>query len=108
MDRQEVEKLDKVDGDIVSLIDRIANIRLWTYISNRTGWLSDPQVWQERTRQIENRLSDALHERITQRFVDQRTSLLVSKLKHGGVLESIITGFNLCGFKLLKLLSKTL
>jgi ATP-dependent RNA helicase SUPV3L1/SUV3 len=87
---KEVGRIDQVDGGIESLVDRIANIRIWTYISNRADWLSDPESWQTRTREIEDRLSDALHERLTQRFVDQRTAVLVRKLKDKEILQSAV------------------
>ena len=73
----EVARLDNVQGDIEVLADRLAGIRSWAYISQRSDWLADPQRWAERTRQVEARLSDALHERLTQRFVDRRTAVLV-------------------------------
>lgn len=76
-----VTRLDRVDGDIDTLIGRIAGVRTWTYVSFRSDWVSDSLHWQERTRAIEDRLSDALHERLTQRFVDRKTSVLVAKLK---------------------------
>ena len=73
----EVARLDNVQGDIEVLADRLAGIRSWAYIAQRSDWLADPQKWAERTRQVEARLSDALHERLTQRFVDRRTAVLV-------------------------------
>jgi len=73
----EVTRLDNVQGDIEVLADRLAGIRSWAYIAQRSDWLADPQRWAERTRQVEARLSDALHERLTQRFVDRRTAVLV-------------------------------
>ncbi len=73
----EVTRLDNVQGDIEALADRLAGIRSWAYIAQRSDWLADPQRWAERTRQVEARLSDALHERLTQRFVDRRTAVLV-------------------------------
>ena len=69
------------EGDIDTLSTRLAHIRTWTFVSNRTEWLADPQAWQERTREIEDKLSDALHECLTQRFVDKRTSALVKGLR---------------------------
>src|SRR5262245_22589579 len=63
---------DRTDGDIDTLANRIAHIRTWTFVSNRADWLVDPEHWQGRTRAIEDSLSDALHERLTQRFVDRR------------------------------------
>ncbi|QNN64804.1 helicase [Sphingomonas rhizophila] len=73
----EVARLDNVNGDIEALADRLAGIRSWAYIAQRADWLADPAKWAERTRQVEGRLSDALHERLTQRFVDRRTAVLV-------------------------------
>lgn len=73
----EVARLDNVNGDIEALADRLAGVRSWAYIAHRSDWLADPAKWAERTREIEARLSDALHERLTQRFVDRRTAVLV-------------------------------
>jgi ATP-dependent RNA helicase SUPV3L1/SUV3 len=73
----EVSRLDNVNGDIQVLADRLAGVRIWAYIAHRSDWLKDPVKWAQRTREVESRLSDALHQRLTQRFVDRRTSLLV-------------------------------
>ena len=73
----EVARLDNVSGDIEALADRLAGIRSWAYIAHRADWLQEPARWAERTREVESRLSDALHERLTQRFVDRRTAVLV-------------------------------
>jgi ATP-dependent RNA helicase SUPV3L1/SUV3 len=82
---------DRTDGDIDTLANRIAHIRTWTFAANRPNWLNDPFHWQERTRAIEDRLSDALHERLTARFVDRRTSVLMRRLKENVMLEAEIT-----------------
>jgi len=68
---QQVSPLDDVSGDIHTLMDRLAAIRIWTYISHRPGWLRDAGHWQERTRSIEDALGDALHERLVERFVQR-------------------------------------
>jgi len=73
----EVARLDNMSGDIEALADRLAGIRSWAYIAHRADWLTEPAKWAERTREVEARLSDALHERLTQRFVDRRTAVLV-------------------------------
>ena len=78
---RQVDRIDRVDGDIEVLMQRIANIRTWTYVSHHGAWLDDARYWRERTRAIEDTLSDALHERLIQRFVDRRTAVLVSRLK---------------------------
>ncbi len=77
----QVNRLEITDGDIETLTQRIAGIRTWTYVSFRNDWLDDAAYWRERTRAIEDKLSDALHDRLTQRFVDKRTALLFSRLK---------------------------
>lgn len=76
-----VSRLNRADGDIDSLSARIAFVRTWTYLTNRSGWLDRSTYWQEATRSIEDKLSDALHEKLTQRFVDRRSSVLFKKLK---------------------------
>ena len=76
----QVDRLDRVDGDIDTLMMRIAHIRTWTYIAHRADWLDNAGGWQERARTIEDSLSDALHDRITQRFVDKRAAYLMRRL----------------------------
>jgi ATP-dependent RNA helicase SUPV3L1/SUV3 len=87
---QQVRRSDSTDGEIDTLSQRIAQIRTWTYVSNRPGWLADPRHWQGVTREIEDRLSDALHERLTKRFVDRRTSVLMRRLRENTMLEAEI------------------
>ncbi|MCI0467177.1 MAG: helicase, partial [Beijerinckiaceae bacterium] len=82
---------DRVDGDLDTLSARIAEVRTWTFIANRSGWLRDPGHWQTVTRQVEDRLSDALHERLAQRFVDRRTSVLMRRLRENAMLEAEVT-----------------
>ena len=82
---------DRIDGDIDTLANRIAHIRTWTFVANKKGWLDDPLLWQEKTRAVEDRLSDALHERLTKRFVDRRTSVLMKRLREKAMLEAEIT-----------------
>ena len=78
---KQVGLADRTDGDIDTLANRIAHIRTWTFVSNRGAWLRDPEHWQGKTREIEDRLSDALHEQLTQRFVDLRTSALMKGMR---------------------------
>jgi len=79
---EHVQRLERADGNIETLTGRLANIRTWTYVAHRADWLDDASHWQERTRNVEDKLSDALHERLTQRFVDQRTAVLVKRLRN--------------------------
>jgi ATP-dependent RNA helicase SUPV3L1/SUV3 len=82
----QMAQLDRLDGDIDTLMVRIAHIRTWTYITHRGDWVEGAADWQERARGIEDRLSDALHDRITQRFVDRRSAFLVRHLDGDGEL----------------------
>jgi ATP-dependent RNA helicase SUPV3L1/SUV3 len=66
-----VKDLDRTEGEVDALLSRIASIRTWTYLAQRSAWVPDPRFWQERTRTVEDRLSDALHDRLTQEFVDR-------------------------------------
>lgn len=77
----QIRRLDRVDGDIDALSKRLAFIRTWTYVANRPAWVEEPEHWRGETRAVEDRLSDALHQRLTQRFVDRRTSVLMRRLK---------------------------
>jgi ATP-dependent RNA helicase SUPV3L1/SUV3 len=83
----QVAAIDRIEGDIDALLGRIASIRTWTYVSHRSGWLAEPRHWQERTRKIEDRLSDALHERLTEQFVDRRGAIIARADPDGLVAE---------------------
>jgi ATP-dependent RNA helicase SUPV3L1/SUV3 len=87
---KQVSLADRTDGDIDTLANRIAHIRTWTFVSNRSSWLKDQEHWQGRTREIEDRLSDALHEQLTQRFVDRRTSALMKGMRDKDELHADI------------------
>jgi ATP-dependent RNA helicase SUPV3L1/SUV3 len=87
----EVARLDNVNGDIEALADRLAGVRSWAYIAHRADWLADPEKWTRRTREVEARLSDALHERLTQRFVDRRTAVLVRDIGAKGAAALPVT-----------------
>lgn len=87
----QVRKIDRMDGDIDALSKRLAYIRTWTYVAQRKGWLRDEMHWRDETRAVEDRLSDALHGALTQRFVDRRTSILLRRLKQK---ESLLADVN--------------
>ena len=88
---EHVASIDRTDGDIDTLSRRIAQGRTWTFVANRPDWLRDPEHWQGETRRVEDRLSDALHERLASRFVDRRTSVLMRRLRENTMLEAQIT-----------------
>jgi ATP-dependent RNA helicase SUPV3L1/SUV3 len=85
-----VKRLERYDGDIDTLMARIAHVRTWTYISHRADWIQRATNWQERARAIEDRLSDVLHQRLTQRFVDRRAALLVRRLRDEGEMTTSV------------------
>lgn len=77
----QIKRIDRIDGNIDTLSKRLAYVRTWTYVAQRTGWVDDETHWRAETRAVEDRLSDALHNALTQRFVDRRTSVLLRRLK---------------------------
>lgn len=85
-----LDQLDRTDGDLDTLQSRIAHVRTWTFISHRAEWLDDPVEWQARARTIEDKLSDALHASLTQKFVDRRTATLVKKLRDAGDIAAAV------------------
>jgi ATP-dependent RNA helicase SUPV3L1/SUV3 len=86
-----VARIDRTDGDIDTLSKRLAYIRTWTYVTQRKNWVEDESHWRDEARAVEDRLSDALHARLTQRFVDRRTSVLMRRLKQK---ESLVAEVN--------------
>ncbi|MCX7900300.1 MAG: helicase, partial [Methylocystis sp.] len=87
---RQIAEVDRVDGDIATLSNRLAQMRTWSFIANRDGWLDEPKHWQSVARRVEDNLSDALHERLTQRFVDRRASVLMRRLRENAMLEAEI------------------
>lgn len=88
---RQVARIDRTEGDIDALSQRLAYIRTWTYVAQRKGWVDDAEHWRDETRAVEDRLSDALHARLTQRFVDRRTSVLMRRLKQRESLVAHVT-----------------
>jgi ATP-dependent RNA helicase SUPV3L1/SUV3 len=79
----QIGALARADGDIDTLMQRLSGVRVWSYIAARTDWVQDSAHWQGRAREVEDLLSDALHERLTTRFVDRRAALLMRRLEAG-------------------------
>ncbi|WP_019961146.1 helicase-related protein [Woodsholea maritima] len=84
----QLKRLNKTEGDVDVLSQRLAFVRTWTYAANRNDWTKDPDFWRARTREVEDQLSDALHERLTSRFLDRRTSVLMKGLREKGHLAA--------------------
>ena len=79
--RLQLMKLDKLEGNVDSLSNRIANVRTWSYVSNKNNWIENQEYWIEKTKHLEDRLSDRLHEELTKTFIDKRASVLARGLK---------------------------
>jgi len=79
--KKQLSMLDKLEGNVDSLSNRIANVRTWSYVSNKTNWVENQDYWIERTKLLEDKLSDRLHEELTKSFIDKRASVLARGLK---------------------------
>jgi ATP-dependent RNA helicase SUPV3L1/SUV3 len=79
--RLQLMKLDKLEGNVDSLSNRIANVRTWSYVSNKNNWVENQNYWIEKTKHLEDRLSERLHEELTKTFIDKRASVLARGLK---------------------------
>ena len=79
--RLQLIKLDKLEGNVDSLSNRIANVRTWSYVSNKNNWVENQGHWIEKTKLLEDRLSERLHEELTKTFIDKRASVLARGLK---------------------------
>ena len=89
----QIATISRADGDIDTLMQRLSGVRVWSYIAARTDWVKDATHWQEQAREVEDKLSDALHERLTARFVDRRAAHLLRRLDaaEGQELLSAVT-----------------
>lgn len=85
-----IERLAPTEGDIDTLTARISHVRTWTYVSHRADWVDDARGWQERTRALEDSLSDALHARLTQLFVDRKARVPGASVRAGGALFALV------------------
>jgi ATP-dependent RNA helicase SUPV3L1/SUV3 len=84
--------LDRTDGDIDTLMQRLSGVRIWSYIAARADWVRDSVHWQGKAREVEDKLSDVLHDRLTARFVDRRSTKLLRRLEDAegtGLLSAV-------------------
>ena len=79
--KKQLQQLDKLEGNIDSISNRIANVRTWSYVANKVNWVENQDYWVERTKNLEDKLSDRLHEELTKSFIDKRASVLAQGLK---------------------------
>ncbi len=83
----QIAALSRADGEIDTLMQRLAGVRVWSYIAARADWVRDAPTWQARARAVEDLLSDALHERLMARFVDRRATHLLRRLEEANEAE---------------------
>ena len=88
--KSQLSVLDKLEGNVDSISNRIANVRTWSYVSNKSNWVENQDYWVERTKYIEDKLSDRLHEELTKSFIDKRASVLARGLKQDIIFETKI------------------
>ena len=88
--KQQLSQLDKMDGNVDSISNRIANVRTWAYVSNKSHWVENQDYWIKRTKYLEDKLSDRLHEELTKAFIDKRASVLARGLKQDVSFETKI------------------
>ena len=92
--KSQLKYLDKYEGNIDTLANRISNVRTWSYVANKKGWTNNSDFWIERTKYIEDKLSDKLHEELTKSFIDKRISILSRSLKQDIILGTEIKNEN--------------
>jgi len=92
--KKQLEHLDIYNGNIDTLTNRISNVRTWSYVANKKNWTNNSDYWIERTKHIEDKLSDKLHEELTKSFIDKRISILSRSLKQDIILGTEIKNDN--------------
>ena len=88
--KEQLSHLDKLDGNVDSISNRIANVRTWSYVSNKINWVENQDYWIERTKLLEDKLSERLHEELTKSFIDKRASVLARGLKQDALFDTKI------------------
>ena len=92
--KDQLKILDKIEGNVDSISNRIANVRTWSYVANKSNWVESNDYWIERTKYLEDKLSDRLHEELTKAFIDKRASVLAKGLKQDITFETEISENN--------------
>ena len=79
--KKQVSNLDNLIGNIDAIANRISHVRTWSYVANKRNWVENNDYWIAKTKDIEDKLSDRLHEELSKSFVDKRISILSRGLK---------------------------
>ena len=89
--KQQLSILNNLEGNVDSLSNRIANVRTWSYVSNKVNWVENQDYWVGSTKSLEDKLSDRLHEELTKSFIDKRANILARRLKQDMTFNTEIT-----------------
>ena len=88
--KEQLKGLEKDHGNIDVLSHRISNVRTWSYVANKKNWVENSDYWVQLTKDIEDKLSDKLHDELTRSFIDKKISVLSRNLKQDLVLKTEI------------------
>ena len=88
--KEQLKGLEKEHGNIDVLSNRISNVRTWSYVANKKNWVENSDYWVQLTKNIEDKLSDKLHQELTNSFIDKKISILSRSLKQDLVLDTKI------------------
>ncbi len=92
--KEQLKGLDQNHGNIDVLANRILNVRTWSYVANKKNWVENSDYWIQLTKNIEDSLSDKLHEELTKSFIDKKISILSRGLKQDIVLNTEVNKEN--------------
>ena len=88
--REQLRGLEKDHGNVDLLSHRLSNVRTWSYVANKKNWVENSDYWVQLTKNIEDKLSDKLHDELTKSFIDKKISILSRGLKQDLVLKTEI------------------
>ena len=92
--REQLKGLDRDHGNVDLLSHRLSNVRTWSYVANKKNWVENSDYWVQLTKNIEDKLSDKLHDELTKSFIDKKISILSRSLKQDLVLNTEINNEN--------------
>ncbi len=92
--REQLRGLEKDHGNVDLLSHRLSNVRTWSYVANKKNWVENSDYWVQLTKNIEDKLSDKLHEELTKSFIDKKISILSRSLKQDLILNTKINEYN--------------
>ena len=92
--KEQLKGLERDHGNVDLLSHRLSNVRTWSYVANKKNWVENSDYWVQLTKNIEDKLSDKLHDELTKSFIDKKISILSRSLKQDLVLDTEISNDN--------------